>query len=80
MAVAVKDELDAGVPCEVLYVFRMGAARKKDREAGMAQIVPAYIRQASPTQERLEMTIDDVLSVERSALARGEHKPVILPF
>jgi hypothetical protein len=32
----------------------MGAARKQDREAGMAEIVPAYVRQASATQERLK--------------------------
>ncbi len=43
MAVAVEGELDAGVSCEMLDVLWVGAAREQDSEAGVPEVVPAYV-------------------------------------
>jgi hypothetical protein len=80
VGVPIEGELDRGVSGEMLDVLRVRATSKQDRQAGMPEIVPVYIGQTGSLQERLEVAVDNVLGVEGSALARGEHKPVVLPF
>jgi hypothetical protein len=77
--VAVKGELDACVPEQVLNQLRVGTARPQESSARVPQIVLAHLRQPRPPKQGLEVTVDDVLGVHRRADRGDEHKPVISP-
>ena len=79
MGVAVKGKLDARVAGEVLDVHWVRSPREQDREAGVPEIVPAYLRQPPTPKQGLEVSVDYVLSVQGSAFAGGEHEAIILP-
>jgi hypothetical protein len=46
----------------------------------VSKIVPAYVGESRTLEQGLEVPVDDVLGLQGSALARGEHEPVMLPF
>jgi hypothetical protein len=58
-------ELYAGVPSEVLDEIGVHASTEKQREAGVPEVVPAYIGQSCSREQGLEMAVDDVLRIER---------------
>ena len=80
MRVAVQGHADRGMPEQVLNQLRVGTTREQESSARVPQIVPAYLRQSRPPKQRLEVAVDDVLSLLRGALALGEYKAVILPL
>jgi len=53
----------------------MNAAPKEQGGASMTEVVPADKGEACLLEERLEVAVDDVLGVQRGALACGENEP-----
>ena len=64
----------AGVLGEVLDVLRVRATSEHDREAGVPEIVPSYVRQLRTLEQGLEEPVDYVLCLEGSTLARGKYE------
>jgi hypothetical protein len=60
---------------KMLHEFRVDAAPQKEGGAGVSEIVPADWGDTRMLEERLEVTVDHVLGVQRDALARGENEP-----
>ena len=50
---------------EVLDHLRVHAATEQQRGASVAEVVPAYVWQASVAEQGLEVAVDEVLSVNR---------------
>ena len=68
------------MPKRFLNIGRVGATGQQQGGVGVPEITPAYRWQPCSLKQRLEVAVDDVLSVERCTFAGGEHKPVVLPF
>jgi hypothetical protein len=58
-----------GVPKKVLHQFGVDASPQEQRGARVPEIVPADRGEARTLEERLEVAIHYVLSVQRDALA-----------
>ena len=56
------------MPKRFLNIGRVGATGEQQGGVGVPEIVPPYVRQPRPLEERLEVAVDDVLGVERRAL------------
>jgi hypothetical protein len=65
------------MPKRFLNIGRVGATGQQKGGVGVPEIMPAYRWQLRPLEQRLEVTVYDVLGVERGALARSEHKALI---
>jgi hypothetical protein len=76
--VAVEGKLNACVPCEMLDEFGVHASTEKQREARVPEVVPADVGQPRAPEQRLEMTVDDVLRIEGRPLGGGEDEPGVL--
>ena len=63
------------MPSEGLEVPYRLATLGEEREATMPKIVESNGGEAGSIEERFVVTVHDVLGVERSALAGGEHEP-----
>jgi hypothetical protein len=57
----------------------MCGAREQQRSARVAEVVLAYIGYTSTLQQEFKVPAYDVLGVEGSAMAGGEHEAIILP-
>src|SRR5829696_3298419 len=60
--------------------LRVHAAPQKQRGAGVAEVVPAYVGQPGTAEQGLEVPVHDILSVHRCALRGREYEAVILPL
>jgi hypothetical protein len=67
------------MPERLLNKGRVGATGQLQGGVGVPEILPAYVRQPRPLEQRLEVAVDDVLSVEGSTIAGGEYETVLLP-
>jgi hypothetical protein len=72
--VAIKSHGYAGVPQEVLDQFRVDATPQKQVGACVPEIVPTNRGETRALEERLEVAVDDVLSVEGSTLTSSENE------
>ena len=76
--VAVEGQLHAGVSERLLHVGRVRPPREQEGSVSVPEIMPSYVGQPCPLEERFEVAVDYVLGVERGALARGENEPRVL--
>ena len=74
MRVVVEGHGCASVPKKVLDQFRMDAAPQKQCGACMPEVMLANRGKTRKLEEWLEVTVDYVLSVKRSALACGKNE------
>jgi hypothetical protein len=51
---------------------------EKQRSAGVSEVMPTYVGKPDVPKKGLEMPVDDVLRLKRSAVLRGEHESVVL--
>ena len=63
MRVAIKSHRYAGMPKQMLDQFRMNTASQKQGGASVSEIMPADRGETCTLEERLEVTVDYVLSV-----------------
>jgi hypothetical protein len=59
----------------MLDVLRVRATSKQDRQAGMPEIVPAYVGQSRALEQGLEVAVHDVLRIDRRADSGAENEP-----
>jgi hypothetical protein len=65
-------------PARMLDEFGVHASTEKQREARVPEVVPADVGQPRAPEQRLEMTVDDVLRIEGRPLGGGEDEPGVL--
>ncbi len=74
MGVPLEGESDGGVPGEGLKIADGLATLGEEREVRVPEVVEPDRREHRFFEEWIEATVDYILSVERSTLARGENE------
>ena len=77
MRIGVQGHRYGRVSKELLDEFRMDPTAKKQRGAGVSEVVEADLWQSGPFEEWLERAFDHILGVDESSNPRSEDQAMI---